>query len=43
VLTAATGGKRAEAEAMLGSSGEFTTVSADLTRAMTAWKGKAAK
>jgi len=41
VLAAALGGKKAEVEAMLGNTAEFTTVSGDLTRAMMAWQQKA--
>ena len=41
VLAAALAGKKSEAEAMLGNTAEFATISGDLTRAMMAWKGKA--
>ncbi len=41
VLSCALAGNRAAAEASLGNDGEFTTASAELTRAMMGWKAKA--
>lgn len=43
VLKKALSGNRAEGETLVTGSGEFATVSADLTRAMTSWKGKVSK
>ncbi|MCK6452286.1 MAG: CZB domain-containing protein [Alphaproteobacteria bacterium] len=43
VLACALAGKRGEAESMMGVSGEFSSVSADLTRAMQVWKANASK
>lgn len=40
VLSRALAGDRAGAEASIGNAGEFTSVSADLTRAMMGWKAK---
>jgi hypothetical protein len=43
VLAAALGGGKAEAEAMLDTSAEFSHISGEFTRAMMAWKTKAEK
>ncbi len=40
VLRDALGGKKADAEAQLAPTGEFASISGQLTRAMTAWKAK---
>lgn len=41
VVELAVGGNRSEAEALLSMNGEFSTVSAQLTQAMMAWKKEA--
>jgi hypothetical protein len=43
VLKCAVSGKRADAEALMGNTGEFAAISSDLTRAMLTWKTKIAK